>query len=78
MTCSTPLVRGGQDATLPVDAKSGEPTHTLLNVYREMLLQITRDYHSLPDPRTLLLSEVRWFYEGLRAELKKHTKGGKR
>lgn len=68
-------MRGGADATLPIDSKTGEPTHTLLNVYREMLYQITRDYHSLPDPRGLTLSEIRWFYEGLRAELRKHTKG---
>lgn len=40
-----------------------------------MLLQICRDYSSLPDPRTLRFSEIRWFYEGMRAELKRHTKG---
>lgn len=39
-----------------------------------MLLQISRDYPSLPDPRTLTLTEIRFFYEGLRAELKKHTR----
>ncbi len=75
MTCATPLVRGGADAFLPIDAKSGEPTHTLINVYREMLLQISRDYPSLPDPRSLAFSEIRWFYNGLRAELRRHTKG---
>lgn len=77
MTCATPLVRGGADTYLPIDAKSGEPTHTLTNVYREMLLQICRDYSTLPDPRTLRFSEIRWFYEGLRGELKRATKGGK-
>lgn len=63
--------------TLPPDGKTGTPTHTLLNVHREMMLQICRDYSSLPDPRTLTFAEIRWFYDGLRAELKRHTKGGK-
>jgi len=39
-----------------------------------MLLQISRDYSGLPDVRTLSGSEIRFFYEGLRAELKEHTK----
>lgn len=38
-----------------------------------MLLQIARDYPGLPDPRSLTMSEIRWFYEALRSELKKHT-----
>ena len=42
-----------------------------------MLLQICRDYPGLPDPRTLTLSEIRFFYEGLRGELLKYTKPGK-
>lgn len=44
------------------------------NVYSEMLLQITMDYPGLPDPRTLTNSEIRFFYEGLRPSLRKHTK----
>jgi len=39
-----------------------------------MLLQITRDYASLPDPRTLRDSEIRFWYEGLRPELRRNTK----
>lgn len=39
-----------------------------------MILQITRDYHGLPDIRTLSWSEIRFFYEGLRAELRELTK----
>jgi len=39
-----------------------------------MLLQITGDYHGLPDARTLKLGEIRFFYEGLRADLKERTK----
>jgi hypothetical protein len=45
-----------------------------------MLLQIARDYPGLPDPRTLAIAEIVFFYNGLRAELKRHTRpktGGK-
>lgn len=42
-------------------------------VYTEMLRQVCRDYSGLPDPRTLTLSEIRFFYEGLRPELRKST-----
>ena len=45
-----------------------------LTVYREMLLQVCRDYSALPDPRTLTAAEIRFYYDGLRAELKHHTK----
>jgi len=65
-------VRGGEDARL--HALRGEPGHTLLPVYGEMLLQVCRDYPGVPDPRTLTMAEIRFFYSGLRAELKKHTK----
>lgn len=40
-----------------------------------MLLQISRDYAGLPDTRTLKAREIRFFYNGLRAELKKYTTG---
>jgi len=43
-------------------------------VYTEMLLQVCRDYAGLPDPRSLTLSEIRFFYNGLRRELREHTK----
>lgn len=62
------LVRRGADEKLP------NGTHQFFSVYSEMLLQITRDYASLPDPRTLKAHEIRFFYNGLRAELKTHTK----
>jgi hypothetical protein len=39
-----------------------------------MLLQICRDYPGLPDPRSLTMSEIRFFYEGLRSELRRFTK----
>ncbi len=57
-------MRGGADARL----SSGAAT------WREMLLQVARDYPGIPDPRTLAVSEIVFFYNGLRAELKKHTK----
>ena len=43
-------------------------------VYAEMFLQICRDYHSLPDVRTLKAHEIKFFYNGLRAELKSASK----
>lgn len=48
--------------------------HTVHAVYGEMLLQICRDYPGLPDPRTLSMSEIRFFYDGLRKELREATK----
>ena len=65
----TPLVRRG------VDARLDKNDHVFAAVYGEMLLQICRDYPGLPDPRTLKAHEIKWFYEGLRQELKQHTKG---
>jgi len=65
---NTPLVRYGEDTKL-----RGKE-HTAGAVYCEMLLQIARDYSSLPDVRTLLASDIRFFYDGLRSELKEHTK----
>jgi hypothetical protein len=43
-------------------------------VYGEMLLQISMDYPGLPDPRTLSMSQIRYFYDGLRGALKERTK----
>lgn len=47
--------------------------HRLFDVYSEMLIQICRDYPGLPDPRTLTLTEIRFFYDGLRESLKRAT-----
>lgn len=58
------VVRNGADAQL----SSGAAT------YKEMLLQCARDYAGLPDARTLTMGELVFFYEGLRAELTKHTR----
>lgn len=57
-------MRNGADARL----SSAKAT------YREMLLQCARDYPGLPDPRTLTLGELVFFYDGLRPELRKHTR----
>ena len=71
-------MRGGEDAFLPkleeTEHREGTAGHKLVPVYGEMLLQICRDYPALPDPRTLTLREIRFFYNGLRPELRKHTK----
>lgn len=74
MTVSTRLVCHGVNERLARDRETGAPMHTRTTVYREMLLQICRDYPGLPDPRTLTGSQIRFFYEGLRPELLKHTK----
>ncbi len=72
------LVRGGSDARLPYDRKARRVTHTATAVYGEMLLQVCRDYSGLPDPRSLTVEELVFFYSGLRAELKQATAPKKR
>ena len=49
-------------------------THIFPTVYTEMFIQITRDYSGLSNIRELKAHEIRFFYEGLRSELKAHTK----
>ena len=58
----------------PPDRESGAAVHTLQVVYKEMLRQVCRDYSGLPDFRTLELSDIRFFYEGVRDELEALTK----
>jgi hypothetical protein len=74
LNVATLLVRHGSDARRKRDRETGARTHTLVPVYCEMLGQICRDYSSLPNPRTLTQSEIRFWYEGLRPELRAHTK----
>ncbi len=62
------MVRCGVDEKLPTNS------NIFYIVYGEMLLQISRDYSGLPDARTLKAHEIKFFYNGLREELKKHTK----
>jgi hypothetical protein len=57
-------VRHGGDARLSTAAAT----------YTEMLLQCARDYPGLPDPRTLAVTDIVFFYSGLRAELKRYTR----
>lgn len=64
---NTPLVRHGVDEFLT------RGRHKVLAVYSEMLLQVSREYPGLPDPRTMTLGEIRFFYSGLRSDLRKLT-----
>lgn len=59
---------------MPRDRETGKSTHTLLPVYCEMLLQVCRDYPSLPNPRSLTLTEIRFFYNGSRNTLYEMTR----
>jgi hypothetical protein len=73
------LVRDGVDARRhkrrdPDRPERDDPGHILPAVYGEMLLQICRDYAGLPDPRTLTMTQIRFFYSGLRKELHEATK----
>lgn len=70
---TVPLVRYGADTFIPRHPEEGEQ-HLMAAVHTEMLLQVCRDYPGLPDPRTLLAREIRFFYDGLRNELKQHSK----
>ncbi len=63
-----PLVRWGEDFKHP------QRGHTAHRVYVEMFLQVCREYASLPDPQNLKAHQIRFFYEGLREELKRATK----
>jgi hypothetical protein len=61
--------------TIPLVRKGGNETgFDRLTVYTEMILQVTRDFSGIPDYRTMNMSEIRYFYEGLRTELKEVTK----
>ena len=74
-------MRDGAETRLPrVRDDEGEyvETHTFWAVHREMFLQICLDYASLPDPRTLTASEIRFFYDGIRHSLKERTKPAKK
>lgn len=64
---ATPLVREGRDAYLG-------KAHTVQAVYSEMLLQVCRLYAGLPDPRSLSMREIAFFYDGCRGELYELTK----
>ena len=50
-----------------LDASEGG--NTLMNVYGAMYVQICHDYHNLPSPRTLSMTEIRFFYDGIRKKI---------
>lgn len=62
------LVRTGSDYRYP------DGGHVFSAVYCEMVLQITRLYNSLPDVRALKYREIKFFYDGIRPELRETTK----
>ena len=64
------MVRKGESRTL----LQREGGNYAVQIYSEMLLQICRDYPGLPDPRTLSVREIIFFYHGVRAELESHTR----
>jgi len=71
-------VRNGRDGRLPLyrhrNGFGWVDGHRRIPVYTEMMLQVCHNYAGLPDFRTLKLSEIRLFYEGIRGELKRATK----
>lgn len=50
------------------------PMHTVDVVHGTMLIQICRTYHQLPEVRSMTLSEIRFWYDGIRPELRRATK----
>jgi hypothetical protein len=66
-------VRNGENVILDPTVE-GIPMHTRANVVTEMFLQICMSYPGLPDPRTLDLDEIEFFYDGIRAQLIEDTK----
>lgn len=67
------VVRDGTDAEIECD-RDGNSQHTRKNIVVEQLLSISLHYPGLPDPRTLSLDEIEFFYEGLRPTLKAMTR----
>lgn len=67
-------MRSGADALLPKDAKTKRSTHTVANVYSEMLFQVARDYNGAGDLEGMTLGRIAFWYRGLRAELHEATK----
>lgn len=61
-------MRKGADVEFPPEQ------HTIPIVFRAMLIQVCLDYPGLPDARTLTLSEIRFFYDGIRESLIERTK----
>ena len=77
---TTKLIINGVAEELPIvdDVKKGlkYSTNTYLIVYRSMLVQVCREYNGLSDFRELTATEIRFFYNGLREELKRASMPG--
>ena len=56
--------------------KDGTLANYAGSVYTTMLLQIMREYKGFSDYRELTFTEIKFFYDGMRAELKHKVKDG--
>lgn len=68
------VLRGTPEGKLPHSKGANGRSrieHTIPNVYGSMLLQVVRDYAGIGDFRTLTMAEIRFFYSGLKPELRK-------
>lgn len=63
-------MRRGEEYWIPED----DGGHTMIAVYREMLLHIVAEYPALPDPRELTLDEIEFFFEAMRPSLMEATR----
>lgn len=70
---TTEIVRGGTLTKLARDGHTGIRMHTLPRVYGIMMLTIAMEYAGCPDVRTMTLSEIRYFYNGIRRQLMAQT-----
>lgn len=71
---ATKLVREGADFRHFDDRETGVVLHTMPTVYGEMLVQIAMDFPGLPNVNALTLTNIRFWYNGLRGTLKARTK----
>lgn len=62
---TAPIVSGGADV----------PGCDYVQAHSIMLAQVCRDYAGVGDFRALTATEIRFFYDKLRAELKRGTRG---
>lgn len=69
------LVRDGANAQIENDPETGAVLHCAELVYGEMMMSVAREYSAIPDVRTLTFGEIAYFYNGLRGDLKRATKG---
>lgn len=71
---ATLLVQHGKDVRLPDNQETGETQHTMFAVYGVMLTQICMDLPGISDPRSLRMSEIRFWYDQLRPTIRQRTK----